>query len=62
MKILRQLAIDKIAAAIEADAGYALPSLRESLALAQAKVESFAQVHTSELMVARRRGRPAGSK
>nr|WP_243410843.1 BrnA antitoxin family protein [Pusillimonas noertemannii] len=30
--------------------------------MAQAKAGEFAQVHTPEQMVARRRGRPAGSK
>jgi len=60
MKTLKSLDIDKVATAIEADAGHALPGLRESLA--QAKAGSFAQVHTPEQMVARRRGRPAGSK
>ena len=60
MKTLKSLDIDKVATAIEADAGHALPGLRESLA--QAKAGEFAQVHTPEQMVARRRGRPAGSK
>src|SRR5690606_12464470 len=57
---LKKLDIDKVAAAIEADAGQALPGLRESLA--QAKAGDFARVHTPEQVVARRRGRPAGSK
>lgn len=60
MKTLKKLDIDKVAAAIEADAGQALPGLRESLA--QAKAGDFARVHTPEQVVARRRGRPAGSK
>lgn len=59
MKTLKKLDIDKVAAAIEADAGQALPGLRESLA--EAKAGKFAQVHTPEQIVARRRGRPAGS-
>ncbi|NYT67194.1 BrnA antitoxin family protein [Pusillimonas noertemannii] len=57
---MKKLDINKVATAIEADVGNALPGLRESLA--QAKAGEFAQVHTPEQMVARRRGRPAGSK
>jgi len=59
MKTLKKLDVDKVAAAIEADAGQALPGLRESLA--EAKAGKFAQVHALEQIVARRRGRPAGS-
>ena len=54
--------VNKIARAIETDAGHALPGLRESLA--QAKAGDFLRVHTPEQIVARRRGRPqeAGRK
>lgn len=59
MKTLKTLNVDKVAAAIEADAGTELPGLRE--ALAEAKAGMHAQVHTPEEIKARRRGRPAGS-
>ncbi len=58
MKTLKKLDMDKVAKAIEADAGQALPGLRESLA--EAKAGKFAQVHTPE-QIAKRRGRPVGS-
>ena len=51
---------NKVARAIEADTGHALPGLRESLA--QAKASDFSRVHTPEQIVARRRARPMGSK
>lgn len=57
---LKKINVDKVLAAVEADAGHALPGLRESLE--QAKAGEFAQVHTPEQTLARRRGRPAGSK
>jgi len=56
MKTLKRLNVQKVAAAIEADAGQALPGLRESLA--QAKAGQFARVHTPQQIAARRRGRP----
>lgn len=56
---LKDLNIEKIAQAIEADAGESLEGLRQSLAEAKAGV--FAAVHTPEKIVARRRGRPLGS-
>lgn len=59
MKDLKKLNIDKVARAIEADAGQALPGLRESLA--EAKAGQAAQVHTPRQIAARRRGRPVGS-
>lgn len=59
MKALKKLNVKKVAAAIEADAGQALPGLRE--ALAEAKAGRGGRVHTPEQVVARRRGRPAGS-
>jgi uncharacterized protein (DUF4415 family) len=60
MKTLKKMDVDRVARAIEEDAGQALPGLRESLA--QAKAGDFALVHTPEQIVARRRGRPIGSK
>ncbi len=48
--------IEKVAKAIEADAGEALPDLRQSLA--EAKAGLHARVHTPEQITARR-GRPA---
>ncbi len=59
MKNLKKLNVNKVAAAIEADAGRALPELRQSLA--EAKQGKFAREHTPEHMIARRRGRPIGS-
>jgi len=58
-KDLQVADLDKMALAAEADAGQALPGLRESLAEARAGV--FAEVHTPEQIAARKRGRPAGS-
>ena len=60
MKTLKKMDVNKVARAIEDDAGHVLPGLRESLA--QAKAGSFSRVHTPEQIVARRRGRPMGSK
>lgn len=59
MKTLKTLNVKKVADAIEADAGRALPGLRESLA--EAKAGQYARVHTPEQIGARRRGRPPGS-
>ncbi|MEZ2346795.1 BrnA antitoxin family protein [Terriglobus sp. RCC_193] len=60
MKTLKKMNVSKVARAIEKDAGQSLPGLRESLA--EAKAVRFAQVHTPERIVARRRpGRPVGS-
>lgn len=59
MKTPKNLSVDKVAAAIEADAGQPLPGLRESLA--EAKAGLAGRVHTPEQIAARRRGRPAGS-
>lgn len=56
---LKNLNIEKAAAAIEADAGQSLDGLRESLA--QAKAGIYASVTTPEQIATRRRGRPAGS-
>ena len=59
MKALKKLNVDKVAVAIEADAGQALPGLRESLA--EAKAGLAGRAHTPEQIVERRRGRPSGS-
>ena len=56
---LKDINVEKVAKAIELDAGQPLEGLRESLA--QAKAGTFAQVHTPAQIAARRRGRPAGS-
>lgn len=58
MKTLKKLDMEKVAKAIEADAGQALPGLRDSLA--EVKSGKFAEVHTPEKIV-KRRGRPLGS-
>lgn len=59
MKALKKLNVEKVAVAIEADAGQPLPGLRD--ALAEAKAGRAGRVHTPEQVVARRRGRPVGS-
>ncbi|NDG39456.1 MAG: hypothetical protein EBY28_08720 [Betaproteobacteria bacterium] len=59
MKTFKNQDLEKLAAAIEADAGQALPGLRESLA--EAKAGRTGRVHTPEQVLARRRGRPVGS-
>ena len=56
---MKDLDIGKVAKAVEADAGEALPGLRE--ALAEVKAGHFAAVHTPESIAARKRGRPSGS-
>lgn len=56
---LKNLDVEKVARAVEADAGHALPGLRESLE--EARRGEFRQVHTPEEIAARRRGRPVGS-
>lgn len=55
---IKKIDVDKIARAIEADAGEELPGLRESLE--QAKRGEYAAVHTPEQILARR-GRPVGT-
>ncbi|WP_390905461.1 BrnA antitoxin family protein [Occallatibacter riparius] len=52
--------VNKVARAIEVDAGHALPGLRESLA--QANSGRFQHVHTPEQIVERRRGRRMGRR
>lgn len=60
LKDLQGLDTDKVARAIEADAGQAIPGLRESLA--EAKAGKFAAAHTPESIAARSKGgRPKGS-
>lgn len=55
---MKKLDVSPITAAIEADAGQALPGLRE--ALVEAKAGQYAQIHTPE-QITKRRGRPVGS-
>jgi uncharacterized protein (DUF4415 family) len=66
MKTLKKMDVNKVACALEDDAGRALPGLRESLvqakAGAEAKAGTFVRVPTPEQIVARRRGRPKGSR
>lgn len=52
MMTLKNLDVEKAAAAIEADAGQALPGLRESLE--QAKRGEYAIVHTPEMIAGHR--------
>jgi len=57
---LKTLDVEKVAAAIEADAGVSFEGdLRESLR--QAVAGEFAAVHTPEQIAARKRGRPVGA-
>ena len=56
---IKQINIDKVAAAIEADAGVALPGLRESLA--EAKAGIYGAVHTPAKTEPRKPGRPLGT-
>lgn len=58
MNDLKNMDIEKVAAAIEADAGQSIPDLRESLR--QARDGEYAVIHTPE-DIKRRRGRPVGS-
>jgi uncharacterized protein (DUF4415 family) len=60
LKDLKALDIDKVAKAIEAEAGQAVAGLRESLS--EAKAGKFAEIHTPAQIMTRRRGRPVGSK
>ena len=60
MKTFKNQDLEKVAAAIEADAGQALPGLRESLAEAKAAGQT-GRVHAPEQVLARRRRRPVGS-
>lgn len=56
---MKTMDIEKVAQAIEADAGHALPDLRQ--ALAEARAGTVGAVHTPQTIEARRRGRPPGS-
>ena len=56
---IQKINIDKVAAAIEADASVALPGLRESLA--EAKAGIYGAVHTPAQIEARKPGRPLGT-
>lgn len=59
MTSLKKLNIEKVAQAIEADAGESLPDIRQALAEAKAGV---GLVHRPEEIAARKRGRPVGTK
>lgn len=59
LKQLQGLDIDKVAKAIEVDAGESLLGLRE--ALAEVKEGKVGTVHTPEQIAARKPGRPTGS-
>jgi len=60
LSALKTLDVEKVAAAIEADAGESFENdLLESLR--QAKAGEFAAVHTPVQIAARKRGRPVGS-
>lgn len=54
MKTLKKMDVNKVARAIEVDAGHALPGLCESLA--QANKGRFQRVHTPEQIAERRHG------
>ncbi len=56
MDHLKNIDLEKVAQAIERDAGQAVPGLRDSLA--QAQRGDYAQLHTPEVIAARGRGRP----
>lgn len=59
MQELKKLNVEKVAQAIELDAGERLDGLRQ--ALEEAKSGQLAAVHTPAQIAARRRGRPIGS-
>ena len=59
LKELQGLDPEKVAKAIEADAGMAVPGLRA--ALDEAKAGLVGAVHTPAQIAARKRGRPVGS-
>lgn len=52
----KHIDVQAVAKAVEADAGHALPGLRESLE--QLKRGEFAAIHTPQAIAARRAGRP----
>jgi uncharacterized protein (DUF4415 family) len=57
---LKNIDVEAVVKAIEADAGEKLPGLRKSLQ--QAKRGEFGAVHTPQTIAERRRGRPLGSR
>lgn len=57
---LKNIDVETVAKAIEADAGEKLSGLRKSLE--QAKRGEFGAVHTPQLIAERRRGWPVGSR
>lgn len=59
LKALQGIDTEQLAQAIEADAGEAVPSLRQ--ALEEAKAGNFGAVYMPEQIAARKPGRPAGS-
>lgn len=59
MQAVKKLNVEKVAQAIELDAGEPLEGLRQ--ALKEAKSGESAAVHTPAQIAARRRGRPVGS-
>lgn len=56
---MKRMNVEKVAKAIEADAGMVLPDLRQALAEAKAGIAGV--VHGPEQIEARKRGRPMGS-
>ncbi len=56
---MKGINVEKLAKAIEADAGHPLPNLRT--ALAEVKAGAFGAIHTPKSIAARKPGRPAGS-
>ena len=52
MKRISEIDVDKVANAIENDAGHTLPGLRESLR--QARSNAYSKIHTPEQIVERR--------
>ena len=58
LKDFQQMDVEKVARAVEADAGHALPGLRQSLREAATGV--VGRMTTPE-QIAKRRGRPAGA-
>jgi len=57
---IKNIDIEKITRAAELDAGHAIPGLREGLM--EAKRGEDAAVHTPAQIMARRAGRPTGSR
>ena len=57
---LKNIDVEALAKAMEADAGEKLPGLRKSLE--RARRGEFGAVHTPQMIAERRRGRPVGSR